>query len=116
MGGETMTAYRIDMQASCPAERATDVGEYLQVIPGFYAIAQPGAISAGRLRIDFSIVVREEVQEGTLLGTAEERVSQYLRQRPDLQPLHVTALASERLPEDEAVQMPPDYIPPQRSL
>jgi hypothetical protein len=111
-----MTAYRIDMQASCPAERATDVGEYLQVIPGFYAIAQPGAISAGRLRIDFSIVVREEVQEGTLLGTAEERVSQYLRQRPDLQPLHVTALASERLPEDEAVQMPPDYIPPQRSL
>lgn len=111
-----MTAYRIDMQATYPAERAADVAEYLQVLPGFYAIAQPETITAGRLRIDFSIVVREEVQEGTLLDTAEERVSQYLRQRPDLQPMHVTALAQERLPEDEEAQMPPDYIPPQRSL
>jgi hypothetical protein len=111
-----VTAYRIRMQAICHVEQAQAIAEYLQVIPGFYSIEQPPKRDGERARIDFSIVVREEVQEGTLLRTAEERVGQYLWQRPDVQPVNVTALAEERLPEDEEPQMPPEHIPPRRSL
>jgi hypothetical protein len=111
-----VTAYRISMQAVCHPDRASAIAEYLQVIPGFYSIAQPQTLEAERAHIDFSVVVREEVQEGTLLNTAEERVGQYLWQRPDLQPVDVKALAQERLPEDEEPHIPPDYIPPQRAL
>ena len=111
-----MTAYRIGMQAICHIDQAQAIVEYLQVIPGFYAIEQPQKINLEQARIDFSIVVREEVQEGTLLKTAQERVGQYLWQRPDLQPVQITALTEERLPADEEPQMPPEHIPPQRSL
>lgn len=111
-----MTAYRIRMQAICNATQAEEIAEYLQVIPGFYEIARPQKVDQDRARIDFSIVVREEFQEGTLLHTAEERVSQYLWQRPDLQPVEVKALADERLSEDEEAQLPPEHIPPRRSL
>ncbi|HSF30596.1 MAG TPA: hypothetical protein VLK82_09020 [Candidatus Tectomicrobia bacterium] len=111
-----MTAYRINMQAICPIAQAGAVADYLQVIPGFYAMAQPEAVDRARARLDFSIVVREEVQEGTLLHTAEERVGQYLWQRPDVQPVAVKALGHERLPEDEAQQLPPEHIPPRRAL
>lgn len=116
MRGEIVTAYRINMQAICGAERAQDIAEYLQVIPGFYAIAQPHVLDRERTRLDFSIVVREELQEGTLLETARERVEQYLQQRSDLQPVEVTAQTQERLTDDEEGQLPPDYIPPRRSL
>ena len=111
-----MTAYRVLLQATCRAEYAEAVAEYLQVIPGFYAIAKPRQLESREACIDFSIVVREEVQEGTLLSTAEERVSQYLWQRPDLQPVDVAALTPERLPEDEEPQLAPEHIPPRRSL
>jgi hypothetical protein len=111
-----MTAYRIRMQAICNAGQAEEIAEYLQVVPGFYAIERPQTEAQERSRIDFSIVVREEFQEGTLLHTAEERLSQYLWQRPDLQPVEVKALAPERLSEDEEAQMPPEHIPPRRSL
>ena len=111
-----MTAYRINMQAICRAEHAEAIAEYLQVIPGFYAIAKPQKLERGQGRIDFSIVVREEVQEGTLVQTAEERVSQYLWQRPDIQPVDVAALTPERLPEDEEPELTPEHIPPRRSL
>jgi hypothetical protein len=111
-----MTAYQVPMQAICRAEHADAIAEYLQVIPGFYTIAKPQTVGRGRARIDFSIVVREELQEGTLLHTAEERVSQYLWQRPDVQPVDVAALSSERIPEDEEPQLPPEHIPPRRSL
>jgi hypothetical protein len=111
-----VTAYCIKMQAVCHVEQAEAVAEYLQVIPGFYAIAKPQKHEAGQASIDFTIVVREELQEGTLLQTAEERVSQYLWQRPDLQPVDITPLASERLPEDEEPQLSPEHIPPRRSL
>nr|MDQ3828563.1 hypothetical protein [Candidatus Tectomicrobia bacterium] len=63
-----MTAYRISMQAICHPDRASAIAEYLQVIPGFYSIAQPQTLEAERAHIDFSVVVREEVQEGTLLN------------------------------------------------
>ena len=111
-----MTAYRIRMQANCHAEHAEAIAEYLQVIPGFYSIERPQKLDGERARIDFSIVVREEVQEGTLLTTAEERVGQYLWQRPDVQPVDVAALAQERLPEGEEAQTAPEHIPPRRSL
>ena len=111
-----MTAYRVLMQANCRADRAEAVAEYLQVIPGFYAMAKPQELERGQACVDFSIVVREEVQEGTLLRTAEERVSQYLWQRPDLQPVDVAALTPERLPEYIERQLPPEHIPPRRSL
>jgi hypothetical protein len=111
-----VTAYRINMQAICQRAQAAAISEYLQVIPGFYAIEQPQAVDREQARIDFSIVVREEVQEGTLLHTAEERVGQYLWQRPDVQPVAVKALAQERLSEDEARQIPPEHIPPRRAL
>jgi hypothetical protein len=111
-----LTAYRIRMQAICNATQAEAIAEYLHVIPGFYAIEPPQAIDREQTRIDFSIVVREEVQEGSLLHTAEERVGQYLWQRPDVQPVEVRALRYERLPEDEEAQMPPEHIPPRRSL
>jgi hypothetical protein len=104
------------MQAICRAEHAEAIAEYLQVIPGFYAMAKPQKFERGQACVDFSIVVREEVQEGTLLRTAEERVSQYLWQRPDIQPVDVAALTPERLPEDEERQLPPEHIPPRRSL
>jgi hypothetical protein len=104
------------MQAICRAEHAEEIAEYLQVIPGFYAMAKPQKLELGRACVDFSIVVREEVQEGTLLRTAEERVSQYLWQRPDIQPVDVAALTPERLPEDDEPQLPPEHIPPRRSL
>lgn len=111
-----MTAYRIQMQATCDAAQAEEIGEYLQVIPGFYAIEAPQTVDEDRARIDFSLVVREEFQEGTLLRTAEERVSQYFGNRPDLQPVEVKALAHEALPEEEEAQIPPEHIPPRRSL
>jgi hypothetical protein len=111
-----MPAFRIRMQAICDATHAEAIAEYLHVIPGFYASEQPQALDRERARINFSVVVREELKEGTLLHTAEERVSQYLWQRPDVQPVEVNALAFERLPDAEAAQMPPDYIPPQRPL
>jgi hypothetical protein len=111
-----VTAYRVLMQANCGADQAEAVAEYLQVIPGFYAMAKPQELEGGHACVDFSIVVREEVQEGTLLRTAEERVSQYLWQRPDLQPVEVAALAPEPLPEDIERQLPPEHIPPRRSL
>jgi hypothetical protein len=111
-----VTAYRIKMQAICHVAQAETIAEYLQVIPGFYAIAQPQKLDGERARIDFSVVVREEVQEGTLLNTAEERVGQYLWQRPDVQPVEVKALEQECLPEEEEPQMPPEHIPPRRSL
>jgi hypothetical protein len=111
-----LTAYRIRMQAICHAAQAEAIAEYLQVVPGFYAIERPQEAGHERARIDFSIVVREEVQEGTLLHTAEERVGQYLWQRPDVQPVEVKALAQERLPEDEEPALPPEHIPPRRSL
>jgi hypothetical protein len=104
------------MQAICRAEHAEAIAEYLQVIPGFYTITKPQKLERGQARIDFSIVVRDEVQEGTLLHTAEERVSQYLWQRPDIQPVDVAALTPEHLPEDEEPQLPPEHIPPRRSL
>jgi hypothetical protein len=111
-----VTAYRVLMQANCRADRAEAVAEYLQVIPRFYAMAKPQALEGGQACVDFSIVVREEVQEGTLLRTAEERVSQYLWQRPDLQPVDVAVLTPQRLPEDIERQLPPEHIPPRRSL
>jgi hypothetical protein len=111
-----VTAYRVPMQAICRAEYAQAIAEYLQVIPGFYAMAKPRKLERGQASVDFSIVVREEVQEGTLLRTAEERVSQYLWQRPDIQPVDVAAHTPERLPEDEEPQLPPEHIPPRRSL
>lgn len=111
-----MTAYRVRMQAMCQAAQAQGIAEYLQVIPGFYAIEQPREIGGGRACIDFSVVVREEVQEGTLRHTAEERVGQYLWQRPDLQPVEVKALAEDPLPEDQAQEVPPEHILPRRSL
>ena len=111
-----MTAYRIRMQATCRAELAEAIAEYLQVIPGFFSIERPQKLDREQARIDFSIMVREEVQEGTLLHTAEERVTQYLWQRPDVQPVEVKALAHEPLAEDEARQMPPEHIPPRRAL
>jgi hypothetical protein len=89
------------MQAICHAAQAEAIAEYLQVIPGFYAIDLPQKVDRERACINFSIVVRKEVQEGTLLHTAEERVGQYLWQRPDVQPAEVKALAQEHLPEDE---------------
>jgi len=104
------------MQASCHNAQADEIIEYLRVIPGFYAVEQPQKSAGERARIDFSIVVREEVQEGTLLNTAEERLGQYLWQRPDLQPVDIKALAEERLPEDEEPQIPPEHIPPRRAL
>jgi hypothetical protein len=113
---EIVTAYRISMQASCNIEQAEEIVEYLRVIPGFYSAEPPQKPDGERARIDFSIVVREEVQEGSLLNTAEERVGQYLWQRPDLQPVDVKAVAEERLPEDEEPQIPPEHIPPRRSL
>ncbi len=111
-----MAAYCVRMQAICQAKEAEGIAEYLQVIPGFYTITPPQELDGGRARIDFSTVVREEVQEGTLLNTAEERVRQYLWQRPDIQPVEVIALSQERLPEDAELQRPPEYIPPRRSL
>ena len=111
-----MTAYRIKMQAICHVEQAEAVAEYLQVIPGFYTIAKPQKREGGQASIDFAIVVREEVQEGTLPQTAQERVSQYLWQRPDLQPVDISPLASERLPEGEEPHLSPEHIPPRRSL
>jgi hypothetical protein len=104
------------MQAICHAAQAGAIAEYLQVIPGFYTIEGSQAVDRARARIDFSLVVREEVQEGTLLHTAEERVGQYLWQRPDVQPVEVKALAQEPLPEDEEPQLPPEHIPPRRTL
>ena len=111
-----MTAYRIKMRASCQNAQAEDIIEYLRVIPGFYSAEQSQQPDGERASIDFSIVVREEAQEGTLLHTAEERVGQYLWQRPDLQPVDIRALAEERLPKDEESQIPPEHIPPSRSL
>jgi hypothetical protein len=111
-----VTAYRIKMQVTCNVEHAEAIAEYLQVIPGFYSIQQPQKVDEERAHIDFSVVVREEVQEGTLLNTAEERLGQYIWQRPDVQPVEVKALAAERLPEDEEPHIPPDYILPRRSL
>ncbi|HXH12447.1 MAG TPA: hypothetical protein VNP04_22100 [Alphaproteobacteria bacterium] len=111
-----MTAYRVSMQATCQAAQAQGIAEYLQVIPGFYASEPPRQIDQGQARIDFSVVVREEVQEGTPLHAAEERVGQYLWQRPDLQPVEVKALAQEPLPEDKAQEVPPEHILPRRSL
>jgi hypothetical protein len=103
------------MQASCKSEQAEEIVEYLRVIPGFYAAERSQQQEGERARIDFSIVVRDEVQEGTLRNTAEERVGQYLWQRPDLQPVDIKALAEERLPENEEPQIPPEHIPPNRS-
>ena len=111
-----MTAFRIRMQAICNATHADTIAEYLHAIPGFYAVEQLRAHDRERTRIDFSVVVREELKEGTLLHTAEERVSQYLWQRPDVQPVELHALAQERLSEAEEAQIPPDYIHPRRSL
>jgi hypothetical protein len=111
-----MTAFRIRMQAICNATHAEAIAEYLHAIPGFYALEPPQALDRERTRLDFSVVVREELKEGTLLHTAEERVGQYLWQRPDVQPVELHALAHERLPEAEEAQLPPDYIPPRRSL
>jgi hypothetical protein len=111
-----MTAYRISMKAICPLAQAGAIADYLQVIPGFYAMGRPEAVDQNQARLEFSIVVREEVQEGSLLRTAEERVGQYLWQRPDVQPVAVKALGHERLPEDEAQQLPPEHIPPRRAL
>ena len=111
-----MTAYRIRMQARCKNAQAEEIVEYLRVIPGFYAAERLQQPDGEQALIDFSIVVREEVQEGTLLNTAEERVGQYLWQRPDLQPVNIRALAEERLPKDEEPQIPPEHIPPRRSL
>jgi hypothetical protein len=112
----SVTAYRVLMQANCRAEHAEAVAEYLQVIPGLYAMAKPQSMARGQARVDFSIVVREELQEGGLARTAEERVSQYLWQRADLQPIDVVALRAERLPEGEEAHLPPEHIPPRRSL
>jgi hypothetical protein len=111
-----VTAYRVPMQATCHAEQAEAIAEYLQVIPGLYAIAEPHPLESGYARVDFSLVVREEVQEGSLIHTAEERVSQYLWQRPDLQPVDVAALTPECLPEADEARWPPEHIPPRRSL
>lgn len=86
------------------------------MIPGFYSAEQSHQSDGEEALIDFSIVIREEVQEGTLLHTAEERVGQYLWQRPDLQPVNVRALSEERLPEEEEPQIAPEHIPPRRSL
>jgi hypothetical protein len=113
---EIVTAYRIRMQASCHREQAEEIVEYLRVIPGFYSAERLQKPDGERARLDFSIVIREEVQEGSLLSTAEERVGQYLWQRPDLQPVDVRALAEERLPEAEEPQISPEHIPPRRSL
>jgi hypothetical protein len=43
-------------------------------------------------------------------------VSQYLWQRPDLQPVDVAALTPECLPEADEARWPPEHIPPRRSL
>jgi hypothetical protein len=105
------------MQAICDIAQAEAIAEYLQVIPGFLAIERPPQeVDQGRARLDFSIIVRDEVLEDTLLRTAEERVSQYLWQRPDVQPVDVKAQAQERIPAREAPQLPPEHIPPRRSL
>jgi hypothetical protein len=111
-----VTAYRIRMQAICQIAQAGAVADYLQVIPGFYAIGKPRTVDGKQARLDFSIVVREEVQEGSLLHTAEERVGQYLWQRPDVQPVVVEAIGHERLSEEEAERLPPEHIPPRRAL
>ena len=112
-----MAAYRISMQAICDIARAEAIAEYLQVIPGFFAIERPPhEVDRERVHLDFSIIVRDEVREDTLLRTAEERVGQYLWQRPDLQPVDVKAQAQERLPANEEPQLPPEHIPPRRSL
>jgi hypothetical protein len=111
-----VTAYRIRMRAICHPAQAGAIADYLQVIPGFYALDGRQAVDREQERIDFSMVVREEAQEGTLLHTAEERVGQYLWQRPDVQPVAIKALGHERLAEDEARQMPPEHIPPRRDL
>jgi hypothetical protein len=111
-----VTAYRVPMQANGRAENAEAIAEYLQVIPGLYAMAKPQLLERGQACVDFSLVVREEVEEGTLMHTAEERVSQYLWQRPDLQPVDVVARMPERLPEDTEPHLPPEHIPPRRSL
>jgi len=111
-----VTAYRIRMQARCKDAQAEEIVEYLRVIPGFYAAERLQQPDGEQALIDFSLVVREEVQEGNLLNTAEERVGQYLWQRPDLQPVDIRALAEERLPKDEEPQIPPEHIPPRRSL
>jgi hypothetical protein len=66
--------------------------------------------------VDFSLTVREEVQEGSLSQTAEERVRQYLWQRPDLQPVDVVARTPERLSEADEARLPPEHIPPRRAL
>ncbi len=111
-----MTAYRVPMRAYCRAEHAEAIAEYLQVIPGLYTMAKPQPLESGQACVNFSLVVRAEVAEGTLIHTAEERVSQYLWQRPDLPPVDVAALTPERLPEDDERQLPPEHIPPRRSL
>lgn len=112
-----MTAYRISMQAICDSAQAEAIAEYLQVIPGFFAIERPPQeVDRGRARLDFSIIVRDEVQEDTLLRTAEERVGQYLWQRPDMQPVDIKARAQERLPASEEAPLRPEHIPPRRSL
>jgi hypothetical protein len=75
-----VTAYQIDVQASCKHAQAEEITEYLRVIPGFYGAKRSQQPDGNEASVDFSIVVREEVQEGTLLHTAEERVGQYLWQ------------------------------------
>jgi hypothetical protein len=104
------------MQVTCLPEQAEAIVEYLQVIPGVDTIATPQPLNRQQTRIDLGIVIREEVQEGTLLTTAEERLRQYLWQRPDVQPVDVTAVSEERLSQDEEAQKPPEHIPPRRSL
>jgi hypothetical protein len=104
------------MQATCRAEQAEAITEYLRAIPGMYALAEAHLLAGGHARVDFSLVVREEVQEGSLIHTAEERVSQYLWQRPDLQPVDVVARTPERLSEADEARLPPEHIPPRRSL
>jgi hypothetical protein len=112
----TVTAYRISMQASCKAAQAEEIAEYLRVIPGFYSAEHAQLLDRERAHLDFSIVVRDEVQEGNLLNMAEERVGQYLWQRPDLQPVDLKAVAKERLPENEEPYLAPEHIPPRRAL
>lgn len=104
------------MHATCRAEQAEAIAEYLQVIPGLYDLAEPHPLEGGHARVDFSLVVREELQEGGLVRTAEDRVSQYLWQRPDLQPVDVVARTPERLPEADEARLSPEHIPPRRAL
>jgi hypothetical protein len=112
----TVTAYRISLQASCKAAQAEEIVEYLRVIPGFYSAERAQRLDQEWAHLDFSIVVRDEVQEGNLLNMAEERVGQYLWHRPDLQPVDLKAVAKERLPEDEEPYLAPEHIPPRRAL